>query len=140
MCWIQLLLFSRNDFLDLLLNLVLLSTHILFCLRLDSSNIFWNTFVVPLHFLSFKGITYTYLLKISITHNQKQTSLLDLFIYCISVRLAPKILSIKGECTFLFLNFLIIGLRNSSANTWIEIFLFLIPLPEAEFSYLARAA
>ena len=63
-----------------------------------------------------------YLLKISITHNQKQTSLLDLFIYCISVRLAPKILSIKGECTFLFLNFLIIGLCNSSANSLFEIF------------------
>ena len=39
-------------------------------------------------------------------------------------------LSIKGECTFLQSNFLIICLCNSSANFLLEIFSFLIPLPE----------
>ena len=34
-------------------------------------------------------------------------------------------LSIKGECTFLFSNFLIIGLCNSSANSLFDIFSFL---------------
>ena len=33
-----------------------------------------------------------------------------------SARPAPQILSVKGECTFLLLNFLITGLCNSSAN------------------------
>ena len=41
-----------------------------------------------------------------------------------SVRSAPQISSIKDECTFLFLKFLIIGLRNSSANPLFEIFSF----------------
>ena len=44
----------------------------------------------------------------------------------------------KGEFTFLFLNFLIIDLCNSSANSLFEIFPFLIALPEADLS--ARAA
>ena len=36
----------------------------------------------------------------------------------------------KGECTFVFLNILIIGLCNSSANCWSDIFSFFIPLTE----------
>ena len=39
-------------------------------------------------------------------------------------------MSIKGEFTFLLLNFLIIGLCNSSANSLLEIFSFLTPLSE----------
>ena len=46
--------------------------------------------------------------------------------YSIAARSAPQVLSIKGECTFLFLNSLIIGLCNSSANSLLEIFLFLV--------------
>ena len=38
---------------------------------------------------------------------------------------APQKLSIKVECTFLFLNFLIIGLCNSSANYLFYTFSFL---------------
>ena len=53
----------------------------------------------------------------SITHNKKRISLLNLLINCISARSAPQMLPIKGECTFHFLNFLIIGLCNSSANS-----------------------
>ena len=56
--------------------------------------------------------------------------LLNLLTNCISTRSAPQIISIKGECTFLFLSFLIIGLCNSSANSLLEIFLLWIPLPE----------
>ena len=55
-------------------------------------------------------------------------------INCISARSATQILSIKGEYTFLFLNFLIIGLCNSSANSFIDIVLFLIRLLEADLS------
>ena len=62
----------------------------------------------------------------SISHNKNLNPLLSLLINCISARSAAQILSIKVECTFLFLNFLIIGLRNSSANSLFEIFSFLI--------------
>ena len=55
--------------------------------------------------------------------------LLNLLINCISTRLAPHTLSIKDEYTFIFLNFLIIGFCNYSANSLFETFLFLIPLP-----------
>ena len=53
------------------------------------------------------------------------------------VRSASKIFSIKGECSFLFLNFLIIGLSSANSRVgkskrrWFEVFSFLIPLPEA---------
>ena len=57
----------------------------------------------------------------SITHNKNLNALLNLFINCISARSASQILSIKIEGTFLFLNFLIIGLCNYSANSLLEI-------------------
>ena len=68
----------------------------------------------------------------SITHNENINSLLNFLNNCISTKSAPQILSIKGECTFLLLNFLIIGLCNSSANYLLEISL--IPLPEVFLS------
>ena len=67
----------------------------------------------------------------SVTHNKNLNPLLNLLINCISARSVHQILSIKGDCTFLLLHFLIIGLCNSSANSLFEIFSFLIPLPEA---------
>ena len=63
----------------------------------------------------------------SVTHNKILNPLLNLVANCISPRSA---LSIKVECTLLFLNFLIIGLCNSPANSLLEIISFLIPLPE----------
>ena len=57
----------------------------------------------------------------SITHNKNLHPLLSLFINCISARSAPQILSIKGERTLLFSNFLIVGLCNSSANYLLDI-------------------
>ena len=69
-------------------------------------------------------------MKISITHNKNLNSLLNLLINCISARSEPKILSIKDECTFLFLSYLINGLCNSSAISLLEIFSFVIPLLE----------
>ena len=54
-------------------------------------------------------------------HNQNLNPLLNLIINSISARSAPQILSIKGECTFLLLNFLIISLSTSSANSLLEI-------------------
>ena len=47
-------------------------------------------------------------------------------ISCISAGSAPQILSIKVECTFLFLNFLKIGLCNFSANSLFNTFSFLV--------------
>ena len=59
-------------------------------------------------------------------HNKNQTSLLNLLINCISTRSAPQItLSLKDEYTFRFSDFLIIGLCNSSANSWFGITQFL---------------
>ena len=71
-----------------------------------------------------------YLLKISTTRNKKRIPLISLLINWISARSAPQILSIRGECTFLLLNFLIIGFYNSSADSLFEIFSFLMPLSE----------
>ena len=62
----------------------------------------------------------------SIAHKKNINPLLHLLINCISIRSAPQILSINDDCTFLFLNFLIIGLCNSSANSLFEMFSFLI--------------
>ena len=100
----------------------------LFGLQLDSSKIFLESIrVIAMLFLLFKGIiTHTYLLKISIARNKKRIPLLNLLINCISARSAPQILSIKGDHTFLYLNFLILGLGNSSANSLFEIFSFRI--------------
>ena len=53
-------------------------------------------------FLSFKGMTHAYLLKISITHNQNQNSLLTLLVNCIRARSGPQILSVKDECMSAF--------------------------------------
>ena len=90
--------------------------------------------VIVIPFLSFKGITHAYLLKISITHNKKRIPLLNLLINYISARSAVQILFIKDECTFLLSNFLIIGLCNSSANSLFDIFSFLIAPPEVSLS------
>ena len=57
----------------------------------------------------------------SITHYEDLNPLLNLLINCISATSEPQVLSIKGECTFLFLNFLIIGLCNSSPNSLLDI-------------------
>ena len=105
---------------------MLLSTHILLGVRLDSSMVFWKALVTVIPFLSFKGITHAYLLKLSITHNKDRIPRLNLLLNCLPARSAPQILSIKDECTFLLLNFLINGLCNYSANNLFDIFSFLI--------------
>ena len=61
-------------------------------------------------FLSFKGTTQAYLLKISITHNKNLRPLLYLLNNYISAKSTPQILSLNVEYTFLFLNFLMMGL------------------------------
>ena len=75
----------------------------------------------------------------SVANNKKRIPLLNLLISCISARSVPQILSIKGDCIFLFSNFLIIGLCNSFANSLLEIFSFLITLPEVFLSKMYRA-
>ena len=75
----------------------------------------------------------------SITHNKTLNPLLNLLIDCISAKYelfiisifyAPQSLSVEGECTFLLLNFLVIGLCNYFTNFSLEIFSFLVLLPE----------
>ena len=123
MCWIHFYaILFKHDFIDLLLNALPLSTHILFDWRLISSKIFLKALVISIALLSFKGITHAYLLKISITHNKNLNPLLNLLINCISSRSTPQILSIKDEYTFRFLNSLIISLHNYSANSLFDLF------------------
>ena len=45
----------------------------------------------------------------SITHSKNLNPILNLLINYISAKSAPHILSLNGEYTFIFLNFLIIG-------------------------------
>ena len=61
----------------------------------------------------------------SIAENKNINHLLNLLINCISTRSATHVLSLKGECTFLLSNFLVIILHNSSGNLLLEIFSFL---------------
>ena len=70
----------------------------------------------------------------SITQNTNLNPLLNLLINCISARSVSQILSIKVECSFYFLNFPLIGLHNSSANSLLEICSFLTVLPEVSLS------
>ena len=70
----------------------------------------------------------------SIAHNKNLNPILNLLINCISSKSAPQILSIKGECTFSLLNFPVIVFSNSFANSLLQIFSFLIPLPEVYLS------
>ena len=70
----------------------------------------------------------------SITHNKNLNPLWNLLITFISASSAPQILSIKGDCIFLSLNFLIIDLCNFSANYWSDITSFSAPLPEVFLS------
>ena len=72
--------------------------------------------------------------KISIAHNKSLNPLLNILIHCISARSAHQILAIKGECTFLSLNFIIIGSCSSSTNSLLDIISFLTVPPEAFLS------
>ena len=57
-------------------------------------------------------------------HNESLNPSLNLLINCIPAKSEPQILSVEDECTFLLLNFLIIGLCKSLLG----IISFLIPL------------
>ena len=66
----------------------------------------------------------------SITYDKDLKPLLNVLLNCISATFAPQILPIKGECTLVFSNFLIIGLCNSSANSLLEVISFLTVRPD----------
>ena len=76
----------------------------------------------------------------SITHKKNRNPLSNLQINCIFAKSASQILPIKGDCTFLFLNFLITGLCNFFPNPLLEIFSFLIVLPESDLSRVAKVS
>ena len=73
-------------------------------------------------------------MKIPITHNKKRIPSSNFLINCISARIAPQILSLKDECTFLLFSFLIIFVCNYPANFMLEIFSFLIAPQEVFLS------
>ena len=75
-----------------------------------------NALIILIPFLSYKGTTQAYVLKISIAHNKNLIPLLYLLINCISAKPTPQILSLNAEYTFLFLNFLMMDLSSSSAH------------------------
>ena len=71
-------------------------------------------------------------------HNENLNHLLNLLINCISARSKPQILFIKVERTFLFLNFLMIGLCNFAANSLLEIFSFVTVSPEVFYQNIYK--
>ena len=75
---------------------------------------------------------------ISYKNDKNLNLLLNLLINCISSTSAPQILSIKCECTFLLLNFLMIGLCSSFANSLLEIFSFLTAPLEVFYQNIYR--
>ena len=101
--------FFNHDFIDLLWRSLPLSTHVLFCLPLDSFKNLWKALVIAILFLSFREITHAYLPKTSITVYREQILLSNLLINWISAESILQILPIKGDGTFLFSKFLIIG-------------------------------
>ena len=70
----------------------------------------------------------------SIKLKKKRIPLLNLNINCIYASSAPEILYTKGDCTFLFLNFLIVSLCNSTSNSLLEFFSFSSVSPEVFLS------
>ena len=78
--YISMSFLTSHDFIDLLWNLLPLSTHILFGLGFYSCKIFWKALVIIIPFLSFKGIAHAYLLKIQIKQNKKLKPLSKLFV------------------------------------------------------------
>ena len=65
----------NHNFIDLLQNLLPLSTHILLGLHMALLKTFRKALVTAITFLSFKGTTHACLLKISMTHYQNQNLL-----------------------------------------------------------------
>ena len=84
----------------------------LFGLQLDSFAISMKAFRTVLHFLSFKGLAHAYL----VTHNKYLTLLFFEDNDSISAKSAAKILSLNVAYTFVFSNFLISDLCNSTAS------------------------
>ena len=76
----------------------------------------FNAEATDLPVLSFKGTSHPYLDKTSMTARRYFTPRLNLEKACISTKSAAHILSIPLTKTLRFLNFLLIGLCNSSAN------------------------
>ena len=109
------------------------STHILLGLRIDSPKIFWKALVIAVPFLPFKGTTYAYLLKISMTPNKNQNCFLYLVINSIPATLAPQNIVFKRWGYFTFFKLPNNWLVNSSANYWFEIISLLI----ADLSHVA---
>ena len=83
-------------------------------------------------------MTHAYSLKMFIRHNKNLNPLLNLLINSISSRSWSKILSMKNDCTFLLLNFLIIGLCNASVISLLDIISFLTGPQEIFFQKIYK--
>ena len=64
------------------------------------------------------------------THSKNQIPLIYLLVNCVSAESACEMLTLRNVYTFHFLDFLIIGLCNFSANCWFDIITVLIGPPE----------
>ena len=94
--YISVLFIFKKSLKELLLNSLPWSTHILFGF-LPFEIIFQNALTILVPFLSFIGITHTYLLKKPIAHNKYLFPLLCLLSDCILAKSIPQILSLKDE-------------------------------------------
>ena len=72
------------------------------------------------------------------TFYKKRILFLHLLNNCISARSVPQILSLKDEYTFNILNFIIIGLCHSPANSWFGISSLLMTLSANLFARVAE--
>ena len=106
---------SNHSCITLFLNYLPWSTHDLFGLKLLFT-ILIKAFRAVLPFLSYKGLTHAYLVKATIKNNKYVTFLFFEDNVSISAKSAAKILSLNLAKAFLFLNFLVTGLSNSSVR------------------------
>ena len=96
------------------------SYFVWFAIRLIQGSLKASLIVIT--FLYFIGITHTFLLQISVTHNDKRNPLLHLLTIGINARSAPQILSLKDKYTLHFSNFAITVLCSSLAYSLLDIF------------------
>ena len=74
----------------------------IFCLVISLNKSLNKSSPIVIPFSSFKGTTYAYLLKISVTHNKNLVPSLNLPINWISAKSAHQILSLNEEQTLIF--------------------------------------
>ena len=106
------------DFASIGFILIVLWCVLLYSLTISSNLSVYTFLILSSHICR---ILFFYYIKVK-TYKIYKNLLLHLCINCIPARSVPQILSLKNEHTSRFLNFLIIGLWNTSANCWSDKF------------------